>query len=242
MTISVAITGATGRMGRLIQQIIDDEPALELHAALSSESDLDEMLGADVLIDVTRIEVSERVVAFALEHGIDAVVGTSGWSSERLDALRDAVPDGRAALVVPNFSLGSVLGTHLATVAARFYESIEILEAHHDQKVDSPSGTAVRTAEAISAARDGAIHAPNAQQEARGQLVAGIPVHALRLRGVVADQQVVFGGVGETLTIRHETFSDDAYREGIRLALTSVGELTGLTVGLDSLLGIGDAP
>ena len=239
MTISVAITGATGRMGQLIQGIIEDDARFELHAALSSTSSLEEMIGADVLIDVTKLEASERAARFALEHGLDVVIGTSGWSSERLGAL--TVPDGRAVLVVPNFSLGSVLGTHLATVAARFYDSVEILEAHHDGKIDSPSGTAVRTAEAISAVRDGGIHAPHADQPARGELVAGIPVHALRLRGVVADQQVVFGGVGETLTIRHETFSDAAYREGIALALASVGALDGLTVGLDALLGIGDA-
>ncbi|KAB1643621.1 4-hydroxy-tetrahydrodipicolinate reductase [Gulosibacter chungangensis] len=241
MTISVAVAGASGRMGTLIQQIIANSENLKLHAALTSTSSPEEMLGADVLIDVTRIEASEKNVAFALEHGINAVVGTSGWSQERLTGLEQRIPEGRGVIVVPNFSVGSVLGTHLATIAGKFYDSIEILEAHHDKKVDSPSGTAVRTAEAISAARGSEPVPPNADQRSRGEVVAGIPVHALRLRGVVADQQVIFGGTGETLTIRHETFSNTAYTQGIQLALEAATTATGLTVGIDGLLGIGAA-
>ncbi|QUY61795.1 4-hydroxy-tetrahydrodipicolinate reductase [Gulosibacter molinativorax] len=228
-------------MGTLIQQIIADTDGLELHSALTSSSAKEEMLGADVLIDVTRIDVSEANVDFALEHGINVVVGTSGWGQERLAALESGIPEGQGVIIVPNFSVGSVLGTHLATIAGKFYDSIEILEAHHDKKVDSPSGTAVRTAEAISAARDSEPVPPNADQPSRGQVVAGIPVHALRLRGVVADQQVIFGGTGETLTIRHETFSNTAYTHGIQLALNAAATATGLTVGIDGLLGIGEA-
>ncbi|SJM48631.1 4-hydroxy-tetrahydrodipicolinate reductase [Gulosibacter sp. 10] len=228
-------------MGTLIQQIIAEHEEFELHAALTSASSPEEMLGADVLIDVTRIDVAEGLVDFALAHGIDVVTGTSGWSAERLAALEARIPEGRGVIVAPNFSVGSVLGTHLATIAGRFYDSIEILEAHHDKKIDSPSGTAVRTAEAISAARDEAPVPPNADQEARGRVVAGIPVHSLRLRGVVADQQVIFGGTGETLTIRHETLSNGAYVQGIRLALGAAPEARGLTVGIDRLLGIGGA-
>lgn len=241
MTISVAVTGASGRMGTLIQQIIADTEGLEFHAGLTSASSSEEMLGADVLIDVTRLDVSEKNVDFALEHGLNVVVGTSGWSQERLRDLEQRIPEGRGVIIVPNFSVGSVLGTHLATIAGKFYDSIEILEAHHDKKVDSPSGTAVRTAEAISAARGSEPVPPNADQRSRGEVVAGIPVHALRLRGVVADQQIIFGGTGETLTIRHETFSSTAYTHGIQLAIKAAANATGLTVGIDGLLGIGVA-
>ncbi|RRJ88751.1 4-hydroxy-tetrahydrodipicolinate reductase [Gulosibacter macacae] len=241
MTISVALSGATGRMGGLIQQIIDETEGLRLHALLDSKSPATAMDGADVLIDVTRIEVSEQLVGHAITNGINVVVGTSGWNADRLEQLADRIPAERGVIVVPNFSIGSVLSTNLATIAGRFYDSIEILEAHHAGKIDSPSGTAVRTAERIAAAREDALEAPFGEQRARGEVVAGIPVHSLRLRGVVADQQVIFGGVGETLTIRHETLSSDAYAQGIRLALEAAPELRGLTVGLDALLGIGAA-
>lgn len=227
-------------MGTLIQQIIADSEEFELHAGLTSASAPEEMIGADVLIDVSRLDASEKNVDFALQNGLNVVVGTSGWGQERLDELANRIPEGRGVIVVPNFSVGSVLGTHLATIAGRYYDSIEILEAHHDKKVDSPSGTAVRTAEAISAARGREPVPPNADQASRGEVVAGIPVHALRLRGVVADQQVIFGGTGEVLNIRHETYSNTAYTQGIRLALNAAATATGLTVGIGGLLGIGE--
>jgi len=238
MTVSVAVLGATGRMGRLITRIIEEADDLVLHSALSSASSPREMLGADVLIDVTRLDVSERAVRFAIQHGIDVVVGTSGWGAERVEQLRTELPADRGVVIVPNFSLGSVLTTRLAAIAGRFYDSVEIIEAHHAGKVDSPSGTAVRTAEAIADAREGELVAPGAGQEARGAIVRGIPIHALRLRGVVADQQVVLGGTGEVLTLRHETISQDAYVQGILLALRAAHGARGVTVGLDALLGL----
>jgi 4-hydroxy-tetrahydrodipicolinate reductase len=191
-----------------------------------------------VLIDVTNLEFSERAVSFALAHGLNVVVGTSGWNADRLTELEGEIPADRGVLVVPNFSVGSVLSTHLAAIAGRFFDSIEVIEAHHDRKIDSPSGTAVRTAEAIAAARDTALEPPFADQTARGEVVAGIPVHSMRLRGVVADQQVILGGVGEVVTIRHETLSPGAYSHGIELALRQSPDLRGLTVGLDALLGL----
>lgn len=239
MTIAVAVSGATGRMGRLILDLIERDDAFRLHAALSSADSPEAMIGADVLIDVTRIDVSERLVDVALANGIDVVIGTSGWDAVRLSALESRVPEGVGVLVVPNFSLGSVLGTHLATVAGTFFDSIEIIEAHHERKIDSPSGTAVRTAECIAAARDEPVESPADEQEARGQQVAGIQVHSLRLRGVVAEQRVLFGGEGEVLEIRHETLSPSAYAGGIRTALLAAPGLTGVTVGLDELLGLG---
>lgn len=238
MTVSVAVLGATGRMGRLITRIIDEADDLVLHSALSSASSPREMLGADVLVDVTRLDVSERAVRFAIQHGLDVVVGTSGWDADRVEQLRTELPADRGVVIVPNFSLGSVLTTRLAAIAGRFFDSIEIIEAHHAGKVDSPSGTAVRTAEAIADARESELVAPGAGQEARGAIVRGIPVHALRLRGVVADQQVVLGGTGEVVTLRHETISQDAYVQGILLALRAAPGSRGVTVGLDSLLGL----
>lgn len=240
METQVAVLGASGRMGTLLARIIDSTEGLVLHAGLTSSSALEEMLGADVLVDVSRIEASEVAVPFALEHGLDVVVGTSGWDEQRVERVSGLVPAERALVFVPNFSLGSVLGTALASVAGQFFDSIEILEAHHDKKVDSPSGTAVRTAERIAEAREHPLAAPNSDQEARGQLVAGVPIHSMRLRGVVADQQVIFGGAGEVLTIRHETISPEAYVQGIKLAIAHATSSQGTTVGLDGVLGLGD--
>ncbi|GGA58615.1 4-hydroxy-tetrahydrodipicolinate reductase [Pseudoclavibacter endophyticus] len=229
-------------MGRFITRLVDEADDLTLHAGLSSDTPLAEADGADVLIDVSRIESSERAVSYALERGIDVVVGTSGWSVERIDRLEEEVPSGRGVIIVPNFSLGSVLGTHLSAVAGRFFDSVEIIEAHHDRKVDSPSGTAVRTAERIAGARAdaglAALVAPNDDQDARGSVVDGVAIHSVRLRGVVADQQVLFGGTGEVLSVRHETITQSAYERGVLMAIRAAPDATGVTVGLDALLGL----
>lgn len=243
MVTRVAVVGASGRLGSVACRVIEEQSDLRLAARLNSRSDLDEMLGADVVLDVTTPGVSSTVVDHAVRAGLDVVVGTSGWSEERLRSLRTLLaghPD-RGVIVVPNFSVGSVLATHFAQTAARFYESIEIIEAHHAAKVDSPSGTAVRTAELIGRARAdiGPVVAPHVDQRARGQQVAGVPVHSLRLQGVVAQQEVMLGGDGEVLTIRHQTLSPSSYEQGILLALRAAAEHTGLTVGLDSLIGLG---
>ncbi len=241
MTISVAVSGATGRLGEFVCGIVEDHPDFELTARLSSASPADEGADASVLFDVTHPDVSPAIVERALRRGQRVIVGTSGWSAERLDGLRAVVEElpGAAALVVPNFSLGSVLGTMLSTIAARHFDSIEIIEAHHAGKIDSPSGTAVRTAELVAQARDGRPpEAPFVDQRARGQLVAGVPVHSLRMQGVVARQEVRFGGEGEELTITHVTHSNDSYRAGIRAALEAVSGLEGLVVGLEHVIGL----
>ena len=241
MTISVAVSGATGRLGEFVCGIVEDHPDFELTARLSSASPADEGADASVLFDVTHPDVSPAIVERALRRGQRVIVGTSGWSAERLDGLRAVVEElpGAAVLVVPNFSLGSVLGTMLSTIAARHFDSIEIIEAHHAGKIDSPSGTAVRTAELVAQARDGRPpEAPFADQRARGQLVAGVPVHSLRMQGVVARQEVRFGGEGEELTITHVTHSNDSYRAGIRAALEAVSGLEGLVVGLEHVIGL----
>lgn len=243
---TVAVAGASGRLGTLVCEVVEETPGFELVARLGRSSDASEGSEADILFDVTRPDQSPAIVARALENAQAVIVGTSGWSAERLAELEATLADApdraglpASVLVVPNFSLGSVIGTVLARVAAAHFDSVEIIEAHHPGKVDSPSGTAVRTAELIAGERRGrAIDAPFAEQAARGELVAGIPVHSLRLEGVLAKQEVRFGGPGEVLTITHDTHSDSAYRPGIRAALLAAGERQGLTVGLDVVLGL----
>lgn len=239
---TVAVTGATGRLGSFVCDVIDAHPDFELVARLTSASDENEGAQAQVLFDVTHPQVSPDIVRSALDRGQRVIVGTSGWSAEKLAELREyiAATPGASALVVPNFSLGSVLGTMLSTIAAKHFDSIEIIEAHHAGKIDSPSGTAVRTAELIAAAKgEHKIEAPFADQPARGQLVAGVPVHSLRMQGVIARQEVRFGGAGEELVVTHITHSKDSYQAGIRAALEAIGTLEGLVVGLEHVLGIG---
>lgn len=241
MTTGVAVSGARGRLGSLVCEVVQDHPGFELVAQLGRSSGPDAGAEAPIFFDVSHPEASPAIVERALRRGQRVIVGTSGWSAERLAALRSTLDElpGSTAIVVPNFSLGSVIGTALARVAAPYFESAEIVEAHHAAKVDSPSGTAVRTAEVIAEARGGLpVDAPFADQPARGQLVDGVPVHSLRLRGVVAKQEVRFGGTGEVLTITHDTHSSDAYRAGIRAALEAIREASGLIIGLDSLLGL----
>lgn len=238
--ISVAVVGASGRMGSLALQLIDSDANLKLHASLTSKSDLSHMLGADVVVDFTLPEVSRKVVEYAIQHDLKIVVGTSGWSEIHLAELSKLLSEhpSAAAIVVPNFSIGSMLAQQFAALAAKYFDSIEIVEAHHAGKVDSPSGTAVRTAEQIAAARKGMVQPliPGVEQPARGQVVAGVPIHSLRLQGVSAKQDVIFGAGNEILTISHEVSSHHAYAEGIRLCIAYAQSAKGLTVGLDQVV------
>lgn len=251
MSTSVAVAGAGGRLGSLVCDVIEEHPEFELAARLGRGCAPEDGAGAEILVDVSHPDASPGIVQRALRRGQRVVVGTSGWSAERLAALETLIGELRtgggdpAAIVVPNFSLGSVVGTALARIAAPYFDSIEIIEAHHEGKVDSPSGTAVRTAELIAEARAsagaGPIEAPFADQPARGGLIAGVPVHSLRMRGVVAKQEVRFGGTGEVLTVTHDTHAQSAYRAGIRAAIEAIRHAEGLTVGLDRVLGLGAA-
>ncbi len=247
MTTKVAIVGATGKMGQLVSQIIEASDDFELIARIDSSGELGDMLGADIVVDVTLPSVSPGVVEYAVAHGIHVVVGTSGWSEERIATLEGTIAGNLdvGVIIVPNFSIGSVLATSFAAMAARFFDSIEIIEAHHASKVDSPSGTAVRTAELMARARGrrGPVLAPHVDQRARGQQVSSIPIHSLRMQGVVAKQDVIFGGNGEVLTISHETLAPTAYEAGILLALRAARSARGVIVGLDKLIDLGlDAP
>ncbi|TFD14021.1 4-hydroxy-tetrahydrodipicolinate reductase [Cryobacterium sp. TMT1-21] len=243
MTTRVAIVGVTGTMGRLVSGLVEQTDGYELVAGLDSRSELSEMLGAEVVIDLTLPRVSQSVVDFAVDHGLRVLVGTSGWSQGRIDTLahRIAGREDTGVIIIPNFSIGSVIATALSAMVARFYDSIEIVEAHQAGKVDSPSGTAVRTAELIGRARAdiGPVAAPHTDQRARGQQVSSVPVHSLRLEGMLARQDVIFGGAGETLTISHNTLSAAAYERGILLALAAARTATGVTVGLDQIIDLG---
>ena len=242
MTTSVAVVGATGKLGSLTCSLLEASEEFDLVARLGSRSDPREMLAADVVVDMTLPAVSQQIVDLAVANGRKVLVGTSGWTGDRIAALRrsvDAQP-GAGVVIIPNFSLGSVLATALSTVAARFFDAVEIIETHGARKVDSPSGTAVRTAELLLRARAelGPVQAPHTDQRARGQQVASIPVHSLRLPGVEARQEVVFGGTGETVTVRHDTTSSASYEAGILRALDAVRTTTGVVVGLDALIDL----
>jgi len=243
MTTRVAIVGGTGKLGGVIREVVEAEDGYEVTAVLSSRSQMSELDGADLVIDASTPAVSIDVVRAAIERGINVLVGTSGWSNERIALVRPLVDAaGTGAVFIPNFSLGSVIGSALAAAAAPFFPSIEIIEAHHETKIDSPSGTAVRTAELIAAARAevGPVESPHVDQRARGQRVASVPIHSLRRPGVVARQETILSGAGESLAIVHDTIEPArAYAPGIRIALAAARDARGVTVGLDAFIDIG---
>lgn len=240
MSIKVSVVGASGRMGKLALELIQDAQDMELHSALDSKSELSQSLGADVIFDVTKLSVSQEVVDFAIANGISTVVGTSGWSQANLAELNpklDKSP-GTAVVVIPNFSIGSMLASDFSAQAAKYFESIEIIETHHAGKVDSPSGTAVRTAELIADARQNLTQPliPGVGQPARGEVVAGIPIHSLRQTGASANQEVRIHGESEQLKITHEVSSIRAYSFGILQSIRAAHTQQGLLVGLKSVI------
>jgi 4-hydroxy-tetrahydrodipicolinate reductase len=244
----VAVLGARGRMGSEAVRAIDAAPDLDLVAALGSSDPLDSLVsaGAAVVVDLTVPEATASNVRFLVEHGMHAVVGTTGWTAERLADLESQLAGSTATgvLIAPNFALGSVLATAFAATAARYFESVEIIELHHPDKVDAPSGTAARTAQLIASARAdaGVSEAPDATRDqldgARGARVDGVPVHSVRLRGLTAHQEVLFGSPGEQLTIRHDSYDRASFMPGVLLGIRSVGRHPGLTVGLDGYLDL----
>jgi 4-hydroxy-tetrahydrodipicolinate reductase len=241
MTIKVAVIGATGRMGKLALDIIHGAPDLSLHAALDSKSELNQALGADVIFEATNLEVSKSVVDFAVANSMKILVATSGWTESALSQLENKASSA-AVVVVPNFSIGSTLASKFAAEAAKYFDSIEIIETHHAGKLDSPSGTAIRTAELISSAREEAGRTqsliPGVGQTARGEVVAGVPIHSLRINGVSAKQEVNLGGKDELLTISHTAGSVNAYSIGILESLRFTANASGITLGLNKVLGI----
>lgn len=248
--IAVAVLGATGRMGSEAVRAVEAAEDMDLVAALGRNDPLSKVLdaGATHIVDLTVPDSTEANVRFAVEHGLHAVVGTTGWSDERradLAALLEAAP-AVGVLIAPNFALGSVLASAFAAQAARYFESVEIVELHHPNKVDAPSGTAVRTAELIAAERAaaGVPASPDATETsldgARGADVDGVRVHAVRLRGLVAHQEVLLGGEGEQLTLRHDSYDRASFMPGVLLGLRQAAGRPGLTYGLDGYLDLGN--
>jgi 4-hydroxy-tetrahydrodipicolinate reductase len=247
--LAVAVLGANGRMGIEAVTAVEAAEDMKLVAALGRGDSLEKLLdaGAQYVVDLTVPDVTETNVRFAVEHGIHAVVGTTGWNADRLDSLR-ALLEGHpesGVLIAPNFALGSVLASAFAAKASKYFESVEIIELHHPNKVDAPSGTAVRTAQLIAEARQeaGVPASPDATETmldgARGCDVEGVRVHSVRLRGLVAHQEVLFGGPGEQLTLRHDSFDRASFMPGVLLGLRQVAANPGLTVGLDGYLDLG---
>ena len=235
--ISVAIVGATGRMGQLTKELIDSDPNLKLHAALDSKSDHTAMLGADVVVDFTNPEISEKVVDFAIANGLKILVGSSGWSEVKLAAIEKNLFGSQAAVVViPNFSIGSMLAQRFSAEAAKHFHEAEIIEIHHAGKKDSPSGTAIRTAEVIGKNRSQPNLVTDAAQPARGQSISGVPIHSVRLPGVSARQETVFGADSEQLSIVHDVTSHRAYSLGILRSIEFTAKAQGLTIGLEKVL------
>jgi 4-hydroxy-tetrahydrodipicolinate reductase len=247
-TLKVGVLGAQGKVGREVCRAVQEAEGMALVAALDVGDSLDLLVESEVdaVVDFTHPDAVMANLEFCVEHDIDAVVGTTGFDDARLDQLRGWLashPD-TGVLVAPNFSIGAILMMRFATEAARFFESVEIVELHHPDKADAPSGTARRTAEMVAAARRAAgLGAPpdatsTGLDGARGAEVEGIHVHGLRVRGLVAHQEVVLGGLGETLTIRHDSLDRASFTPGVLLGLRRIGETPGLTVGLEAFLDL----
>jgi 4-hydroxy-tetrahydrodipicolinate reductase len=246
--IRVGVLGARGRMGQQVCRAVDAAPDLDLVAMVDAGDWLFSVAdaGAQVLVDFTHPDVVMNNIRFAVDQNIHAVVGTTGFTQERLDTVRDWLTDapGVGVVIAPNFAIGAVLSMRFAQLAARFYDSAEIVELHHPKKADAPSGTAVHTAELIAAARvqAGRGAAPDATTQARdgarGADVDGVRVHALRIAGLVAHQEIIFGSEGETLTIRHDSLDRASFMPGVLAGIRVVQSRPGLTVGLDALLDL----
>jgi 4-hydroxy-tetrahydrodipicolinate reductase len=243
----VAVLGASGRMGSAACAAIDAAEALELVARVGSADPLTTLTdaGAEVAVDLTRPDAVLGNVAFCVEHGVHVVVGTSGVD-EHLDEIRDLLDVAPAVgvAVVANFAIGAVLMMRFAAQAAPYFESVEVVELHHPDKADAPSGTARRTAALVAEARRAAAlpAQPDATRTAldgaRGAVVDGVPVHSVRLRGLVAHQEVLLGTAGETLTLRHDSYDRASFMPGVLLAVRQVASRPGLTVGLEPFLGL----
>ena len=242
MTTRVAVLGARGRMGSEVVRAVEGAGDLELTAALDAGDALD-LSGADVAVDFTHPDAVMGNLRACVDAGVHAVVGTTGFDDARLAEVRamlEGTPVG--VLVAPNFGVAAVLMMQFAASAARFFESVEIVELHHPRKADAPSGTARRTAELVAEARAGLDPMPDATTSAldgaRGADVAGVRVHAVRLAGLVAHQEVLLGGAGESLTIRHDSYDRASFMPGVLLGVRSVASRPGLTVGLEHLLDL----
>lgn len=246
--VRVGVLGARGKVGSEVCAAVEAAEDLELVARIDVDDPIESLVetSADAVVDFTHPDVVMDSLRFLVEHGIHAVVGTTGFDDARLERLRDWLSAAPAVgvLIAPNFSIGAILMMRFAAEAAPYFESVEIVELHHPDKADAPSGTAARTASLVAAARRGAGSAPlpdatsSALDGARGADVEGIHVHSLRVRGLVAHQEVVLGGPGETLTVRHDSLDRVSFTPGVLLGLRRIGSAPGLTIGLETFLGL----
>lgn len=262
--IRVLVHGALGRVGREVVNATCKDADLELVGAVDAKADgsslplpigsatvplarsLDSILkqtDPKVIVDFSSVEASLDMARLAAKHKVNLVIGTTGFSPDNLEEIdRLAMANGVGAVVASNFALGAVLMMHLAKIAAKFFDNVEIIELHHDQKLDAPSGTAVSTARAIAEARGKPFVHPEVQKEtvagARGAELEGVALHSVRLPGLMAHQEVIFGCSGQTLILRHDTINRECYMPGVVLAVKKVVDLRGLTIGLDRLLGL----
>jgi len=242
----VAVLGSKGKVGATMVQAVADAEDLSLSAEVDAGDPLNLLTDSntEVVIDFTNPDVVMANLEFLIDNGIHAVVGTTGFTDERLQQVRSwlAAKAGVSVLIAPNFAIGAVLSMHFAKQAAPYFESVEVIELHHPQKADAPSGTAARTAALIAEARKGLPPNPDATSTslpgARGADVDGVPVHSVRLAGLVAHQEVLFGTLGETLTIRHDSIDRTSFVPGVLLAVRRVAEHPGLTIGIESLLNL----
>ena len=249
--LKVGVLGAFGKVGAEVCRAVDAADDMELVARVDTGEDSDDLAdlveaGAEAVVDFTHPDVVMDNLEFCVDHGIHAVVGTTGFDESRLATLRGWLESSPATgvLIAPNFSIGAILMMRFAAEAAPFFESVEVVELHHPDKADAPSGTARRTAELIAAARREAGRGPvpdatsTGLDGARGADVDGIRVHGLRIRGLVAHQEVVLGGLGETLTIRHDSLDRASFTPGVLAGLRAIGGRPGLTVGLEHVLDL----
>ena len=262
--IRVLVAGAAGRMGGEVVRAVTSADGMEVVACvdpakagtcvdtgvgghtiecLAGLAEVIAEYAPDVLVDFTQPTVVEGNLRIALAAGVDCVVGTTGLSEEKLAELAELAPDNTTLFFAPNFAIGAVLMMQFAEQAARYMRYAEVTELHHDRKADAPSGTAIRTARMIAAARGKAPSVPGRETElpgmegARGALVDGVHVHSVRLPGLVAHQEVLFGGQGQTLTIRHDSIDRTSFMPGVVLAVREVGSRRGLVIGLEKLMG-----
>lgn len=248
MGIKVGVLGAKGRVGQTIVAAVNESDDLELVAEIGVDDDLSLLVdnGAEVVVDFTTPNAVMGNLEFCINNGISAVVGTTGFDDARLEQVRDWLEgkDNVGVLIAPNFAISAVLTMVFSKQAARFFESAEVIELHHPNKLDAPSGTAIHTAQGIAAARKeaGMDAQPDATEQAlegsRGASVDGIPVHAVRMSGMVAHEQVIFGTQGQTLTIKQNSYDRNSFAPGVLVGVRNIAQHPGLVVGLEHYLGL----
>lgn len=240
--IKVGVLGAKGRMGSEVVKAVESASDMQLHAAVDLGDSIDLVKGADVVVDFTHPDGVMKNLEFLIANDINAVVGTTGFDAGKIAQVEGwlASHPKVGVFIAPNFAIGAVLMMEFAKQAAPFFESVEIIELHHPNKVDAPSGTAARTADLINAARSKMQKQPDATNSglpgARGAKVGDVPIHSVRLRGLVAHQEVLFGGLGETLTIRHDSLDRIGFMPGVLLGCREIIKKPGLTIGLEKFL------